>query len=411
MSNAFLEAIIEPKKTPEMLIQPLLNTLSRLGLSESEQFIILRVTKYSLALCLVAVVGFWAATFFTHKTTNVPLSSSGSQQNLSLNTLDLKAHRYIANSLMQKGQPEKAINHFHRLLETDSEEFGIRKNLANAYLNAGHFEEALSALKQLLKEDTPDSLHAVLQAQKGITLFYLGEHNRSLNALRSSLDIAPNTPEALCFMGQIEASRSIPSPQAEKLLKRSIEVDSQYVEGWYQLARYYTQTGEYLEARKLLLEALHINPLHERSHSRLGMVYYYLNKADASLRSYKTALALNPDDFNTRYNLGKLYYTLIGDTHKALHQFNRALEKYPYHPEANFKSGLICLKNGMVKEAIRFFTNSLKQTPGDVRKLLQLANAYERLGNRDEALRVYRKITDIDPLNSIAFRKIRSLSD
>jgi len=40
---------------------------------------------------------------------------------------------------------------------------------------------------------------------------------------------------------------------------------------------------------------------------------------------------------------------------------------------------------------------------------LQLAAAYERIGDRHTALSVYREITDIDPLHSIAIQKVKFL--
>jgi tetratricopeptide (TPR) repeat protein len=139
------------------------------------------------------------------------------------------------------------------------------------------------------------------------------------------------------------------------------------------------------------------------------MVYYYEFNAEQALKSYQTALALNPYDYNTRYNLGELYRTHLEDKENALREFVAAIELNPKHSEANYRAGLICAGNGMMKEAIRYFEASLQNNRQNPRRLLQLAAAYERIGDKATALSIYHEITDIDPLHSVAIQKIRFL--
>jgi tetratricopeptide (TPR) repeat protein len=119
---------------------------------------------------------------------------------------------------------------------------------------------------------------------------------------------------------------------------------------------------------------------------------------------------LNPRDFNTRYNLGELYYSALGDTENGLREFKIALKQNPGHVEANFKVGLICLNNNMIKEAIRYFEVARANGPENVRVLMQLAVAYEKLGDKAAALQAYKAIVGVDALNSIALQKIKYLA-
>jgi tetratricopeptide (TPR) repeat protein len=286
----------------------------------------------------------------------------------------------------------------------------LRFKLASANLDAGNYEQALAGLTRLENDDVEDSLTPIMCAQKGITLFYLGNIEESRTELESCLARFPHSAEAACYLGQIVASNPESSRNALEYLNRAITIDSHYVEGWYQLARFSMQQSNYLKARKLLLGTLEIDPLHVKSHSRLGMVYYYLHDYEQAKKSYFTALALNPRDFNTRYNLGELYYSALGDTEKGLREFKIALKQNPGHVEANFKVGLICLHNTMLKEAIRYFEVAQANGPENVRVLMQLAVAYEMLGDKAAALRAYKTIADIDALNSIALQKIRYLT-
>ncbi|KMQ52693.1 TPR repeat-containing protein [Chitinispirillum alkaliphilum] len=385
--------------------------LAKAGLSAKEQNLLKKITLYSFIVCSVLVLTFWVTGSLLQR------SDSGQRVRIrppsstnQLNSLDIQAHRFTAERLMQSNRYDEAIPHLQRVLAAHNRDTEGRIFLSEALLKAGHFDRALSAIETLLSEEPDDSLAPILLTRKGIALFYLGRHKQSLTILENCLKRYPDCAEALCFLGQIEASKQLPSERAVEYLQRSVEVDPFYVEGWYQLGRYYSRTGEYFKARRLFLKALEINPLHSRSHSRLGTVYYYMRNADLAKKSYQTALAINPYDFNTRYNLGEVYFNLLENRHNALYHYKRAIEKSPYHPDANFKAGIICMGNGMIKEAIGYFENSLKTERADIRKLLQLAAAYERLGDSSKALEVYQEIKEIDPLHLIANQKIRFLS-
>ncbi|MCX7725565.1 MAG: tetratricopeptide repeat protein, partial [Chitinispirillaceae bacterium] len=173
----------------------------------------------------------------------------------------------------------------------------------------------------------------------------------------------------------------------------------------------YMEQKLYLKARELLLRTVEIEPLHAKSHARLGMVYYYLDYPELAKKAYQTALALNPDDYNTYYNFGELLYNVLKDTVSALKNYKSALSLKPDMYEAAFKIGLICIKNGLTKEAVRYFEEALKSAPSDVRILLQCAAGWERLGNKEKALELYKKILSLDELNSIAKQKIKLLEE
>ncbi|MFP4013159.1 MAG: tetratricopeptide repeat protein [Chitinispirillaceae bacterium] len=386
--------------------------LSKLGLSESEQKTVKKVSLYSSGACALIILLFWITSLFSLGSTNTDHKGFGPKLPLSkpeLTSLDIEAHEFASKRYLQSGRPEKAIPHLQRILVSRKDDRGTLKQLAQAHLECGHFKQALSTIDYLFSQNE-DSLSAFLYARKGAALYYMGQYAQSEAVLKKGLENFPGDPEILCFLGQVEVARGVPSSKAESLFLQALESDSTYSEARYQLARYYESLEEYLKARKLLLEVLRTEPLHVRSHSRLGMIYYYLGNGDLALKSYQTALALNPEDYNTRFNLGELFYTFYKDNRNALRQFTLALKINPAHSEANFKCGLICLENNMIKEAIRYFEASLNTDRRNTRKMLQLAAACERLGNRRKALKIYGQITEIDPLHTIATQKIRLLT-
>ncbi|MBN1761158.1 MAG: tetratricopeptide repeat protein [Chitinispirillaceae bacterium] len=381
-----------------------------LQFSQTEWKLIKKVVLISTAACLLVVTGTW--TFFkVQMQRKIAMEKEKSNPNNSRTVipLDIEAHRKIADRYLQTGAPEKAVEHLERVHALDKKNTTVTLELAHAALEAGIYQKALTLYDQLLEKNGTDSSNAPQCARRGIALFYLNRVDQSEEALLECVKRFPDNAEAYCFLGQIEASRGLPSEKAVNYFNRSIAIDSTYSEAWYQLARVYMLQKLYPKARELLLKAVSINPFHSKSHSRLGMVYYYLDYPELAKKSYQTALILNPDDFNTHYNLGELLYGIIGDTIAAVQEFKQALALNPRLYEAAFKVGLICMKNGMNKEAIGYFEQALKESPDDVRILLQCAVAWEKISRFDRARKLYQSVLSVDELNSVARQKLKLL--
>ena len=263
----------------------------------------------------------------------------------------------------------------------------------------------------MIEQNLNDTIKQKVLARKGLALFYLGKIHESIKILDDCINNFPNSKEALCYRGQIEVALSENPQKAEEYFTKAISIDSTYTEAWYRLARYWMLNAQYAKARLYLLKVLELEPLNVKAHARLGMVYYYLDEPEFAKKSYLTALALNDNDFNTHYNLGELYYSKFMDEKNALIEFKKTLTYDPYHTEANFKTGLICLNNNMNKEAVQYFKKALYNNSNNVRILLQLAVAYEKLSLKNDALEIYKNIAQIDPLNKIALHKIKILSE
>lgn len=358
-------------------------------------------------MCLL-VAGFWGYQSFVKKSSiSAPKIVDDPMK---VKSLDIDANYEIAKSSIQSNDFERAILHLRRVVELRKNDFSARCLLGDAFLEVGDYQNAIAEYDYLSAKTIPDTLSSHICSRKAIALFYMEENNASVEALKKCIERFPKNAESYCFLGQIEAAQNIPSQSAIDNINKAISIDSNYVEAWYQLARYNMELKQYTKARELLLRTIEINPLHEKSQSRLGMVYYYLQIYDLAKKTYQTALALNPHDFNTRYNLGEVYYA-DGDTARAVKEFKLTLKKNPGHVEANFKLGIILLANNMVKEAIIHLEQAAHNDENNTRILIQLAIAYEKLNEKAKALSIYQNIAKNDALNTIALQKIKLLSE
>ena len=262
----------------------------------------------------------------------------------------------------------------------------------------------------------------------GLALFHTGQHGRSIEVLDQAIEMYPDAADAVCYRGQVEGATKAGSRSAEDYFRRALQLRPGYAEALYQWARFAMNrdgsTKDDLDsARVRLTHVLEMEPLNSKAHSRLGMLYYYLGHLDLAEKSYRTALALNPADYNTRYNLGELYCTKVWNNkelpettqrelrRKAMEQFKLALDLDSSHAEAHFKIGLLSLENNMDNAAVLHLEKARVLAPANIRFLLQLGVAYEKKKQPDQALSVYNEILDIDPVNEVAQQKVRLLSN
>ncbi len=403
----------------------LVSYLEKLGISQKERQILLRVFVISFTVSICCVATIWLISFLRQKRaqhaivenqTDIPPHATKRTKGFDLQSVDIRAHRYAADYFSSTNQPLHAISHYQRILQARPQDIHASLALATTYMEGGLFEESIQLFEKLLQFDNQDSLLCVIEARYGLALFHSGQVRKSISRLEECLKRCPHNAEAACFRGQVEASVNPGSSKTIDYFTHAIALDSNYTEAPYQLARYLmnrpqASRADLIRSRDNLLRVLTLEPLHAKAHSRLGMVYYYLQQPAPAQKSYETALALNPQDYNTHFNLGELYFTTWDNEADALRSFKRTVELKKDHTRANFRIGLISLRNSMKREAVYYLEQAHKSDPEDIRILLQLAVAYERLGVRDKAIQKYRQILSLDSLNDIARHKLLLLQD
>ena len=123
---------------------------------------------------------------------------------------------------------------------------------------------------------------------------------------------------------------------------------------------------------------------------QLGLAYYEMGDYQKSLVSYRKALALSPKDQISLNNLAWLLATNLNQVDEAMKYAKRAWELEPYNPHSLDTYGVVLMAKGRYKEALEVLNRS-----ADIKKLaanlLHLGQAYEKLGQKDMALREYRR--------------------
>jgi hypothetical protein len=113
-----------------------------------------------------------------------------------------------------------------------------------------------------------------------------------------------------------------------------------------------------------MLEALKKNPKDADTLARLGNLYYDSQLYAKAIEYYQLALKISPANADVRTDMGTAMFYL-GDSDKALAEFEKSLSYRPNHPNTLFNAGIVKWQGKKdAKGAIAAWEQLLKTNPG-----------------------------------------------
>ncbi len=92
------------------------------------------------------------------------------------------------------------------------------------------------------------------------------------------------------------------------------------------------------------------------------------------------------------------------DPNRGMEMLEKVLENEPHHRQANLALKEAAVAAGWIEIGIFALRTLLEENPRDVKVLYELGRLLQELGQNDEAVEVYNRITAIDPLDAEARR-------
>ncbi|UCH80149.1 MAG: tetratricopeptide repeat protein [Nitrospiraceae bacterium] len=187
-----------------------------------------------------------------------------------------------------------------------------------------------------------------------------GQYNEAFVEFKKALEFNPDKKETLNYLGYLNM-RFKEYDKAVVYFKKAISIDPGYAEAmnnlgvtyaeigkWDEAIRYfdaalsnpvyetpemayanmgyvYYLKGDYINAEKVIKEALMRNNLYPMASYVLGLVYTKLENDDAAIEEFKKAIGLAPDYAEAHMDLAKTYLR-SGSRAKALKHFEAVLE-------------------------------------------------------------------------------------
>lgn len=190
--------------------------------------------------------------------------------------------------------------------------------------------------------------------------------------------------------------------------------------------------GNFESSEKLYQKALDLNPNSAAAHYELGNIYSIQEKPQLALEQYETAVQLDESNFWFRLSYATALRDL-GQASKAIEEFKGLVEKEPKRIELKYELAQLLLNNGkkdeglvvinqieeelgvteevsFLKQRVHLSNNDVDAAAAEIQKLIDtypneinyygaLADTYALNGRKEEALKVYEKMQQLDSTN------------
>lgn len=199
--------------------------------------------------------------------------------------------------------------------------------LGDLYMRRGGYEEAVECLKKLANRRLP-YVHFTL----GVAYMHLGKLKEAEAELRTALLLDQRWPEAYEVLGEL-LIRKKQFGEAIKELEQGLRLEPYSAAGHRLIGIAAVNRFEFQKALDHLVLAVDMDPDDASAWQLCGDVLLRMRRFEEAEPYLRKALKLNPRSADVSASLGYLCLHR-GETTKALHAFNRALQLQPGHPRA-----------------------------------------------------------------------------
>ena len=161
----------------------------------------------------------------------------------------------------------------------------------------------------------------------------------------------------------------------------------------------------YPVAEKNMLRAIELDDQQESYYFYLAVIFEKSDKINEAILSLEKALEQSPDSARLNNYLGYLYADRNMNVDRSMALVMKALEKEPGNGAYLDSLGWVYYRKGMYNDALKKLLEAEKQldvteTPDPV-VYDHIGDAYEKLGNRDKAVRYWQKSLDMEDSSKI----------
>lgn len=155
----------------------------------------------------------------------------------------------------------------------------------------------------------------------------------------------------------------------------------------------YICVGDYDGAVAVLTRATKLAPSDSKALNLLGWAYMYKENYDEALAIYQKVLVLEPDNCLARNNLGYICFRkgIYGEAIEHLSEVIRRNTDRTATLYAHYYFGLLYLDREMFDDAVNFLKRTVELGPNLIEAYYHLGAVYEKRGEIEEAIRVWKQ--------------------
>jgi len=261
--------------------------------------------------------------------------------------------------------------------------------LVDVYLELQHHEtNELLDILDALADIFPNSTH--IAAQRAMAHYNMRDFDEAQRLFQilhqtdpcrlTTMDVYSN----ILFVKECKAELSF-------LAHTAIKIDKYRPETCCIIGNYYSLKREHERAVLYFKRALRLDPNYLSAWTLMGHEYVEMRNSASAIESYRRAVDINPRDYRAWYGLGQTYEIMRMHNY-ALYYFQKATKLRPYDPRMWCAMGDTFERLGRYEDAIKCYKQAEGNEDPEGTAILKLANAYQKIHDKDTAAIYYRKV-------------------
>ena len=360
----------------------------------------------------------------------------------------LEYYEILGNLYSSMNQYEKAISVYKKVLDKDSANIEVIKDMRRIYLKLKDTDNVLYYSRLLINLE-PDNykyyeeiidllfhLHmyedAINYAQKAMNLpnadvytlknyiakiyIYIGKIDESIELISETIKQDPTNlllsqtlAMAYCMNKNFDMAKKVCQDAIDVALPSDIKIIHNNLSSILtEEAVYLLNSGKTKQAFDKFTEAMQYNNENPEIYYKLALANNSIKNYAEAIKQCKRAIELAPEV--------SLYYETLGDIYNGIQNFIESKRYYkeavfidPKNARAHAVLGTLQSKDGEHENAIKSLETAVSLEPNNIDMRYNLALAYEVAGRKDEAKIQYQKVLDADPSHKEAMNNIKLL--
>lgn len=346
---------------------------------------------------------------------------------LELNPKNPMAYYNLGSAFQIQQNHEEACKYLQKAVELDDEDEGFKAALAMSQVKCERYKEAADSYRSLLishpeKDNYKFNLVNCYEA--------LGETQTAIAMLEKMVYVN----QKFILPAQKLASLYIKTNQlskAKEIYDNILLKNKPTAEVVHQYAILSSSLCDTETAERMLKKVIKMNPNIAKAHKDLGIIFLNKRLFDYAEDEFKTAMKLQPNDFEIIFEYGNFLYSISKNTEaeryylealeiepnnvlaltfmalnklilnqldSAKEYITKALKINPHHEYIQFCAGRILFARKEFEEAKRYLIHAVEQNP-DIETQNTLALTYYELGEYEPAINIFNNLLAKKPEN------------
>jgi predicted O-linked N-acetylglucosamine transferase (SPINDLY family) len=252
--------------------------------------------------------------------------------------------------------------------------------------------------------NAPPPPQVIQTLRQAFGLHQQGQLAQAETLYRDVLNMQPDNPDALHFLGVLESQRGR-REAGLSLIDRAVKVNPRNPSAFYNRAGILRDMARLDEALDNYDSALALKPDHHAALNNRGAVLHDLKRYAEAVASFDRTIAMKPDHLDAHANRGTTLVELQR-FEEALQSFDRAFAMGPAGAAAHFGRGNALAGLKRPEEALGAYDAALVLMPYDARILNNRGTVLARMSRHEEAVDSFNRAITADPRDAEAGKNL-----